>query len=310
MTALQKSPGKREITGQSRIFENSNNYNNMSHCAGRARHIVQRIILERLPSLTSTRAQVSLHPRSQKVAHRHQVHSRSFTSSSSVQSKRSTKSAEMADTEDFILTLSCPDRPGIVHAVADFLVQHNLNIVDSSQFGDPTSKKFFMRMHFGPPIGSTSSTKIDADQLRTAFSKTAESLSMDFSLHSASQRPRVLIMVSKIGHCLNDLLFRSSTNQLKIDIPIIVSNHPDFAPLAASFKIPFHHLPVTADTKQQQEAAVLDLVKEHNIDLIVLARYMQVLSPTLCTAMSGKIINIHHSFLPSFKGAKTVSPGL
>ena len=219
-------------------------------------------------------------------------------------SKRSTESAEMADGEDFILTLSCPDRPGIVHAVTEFLVQHNLNIVDSSQFGDPTSKRFFMRMHFGPPISSPSSTKIDADHLRTAFAKTAESLSMDFSLHSASQRPRVLIMVSKIGHCLNDLLFRSSINQLKIDIPLIVSNHPDFAPLAASYKIPFHHLPVTAETKQQQEAAVLDLVKEHNVDLIVLARYMQVLSPTLCTAMSGKIINIHHSFLPSFKGAK------
>jgi formyltetrahydrofolate deformylase len=211
----------------------------------------------------------------------------------------------MTDGQDFILTLSCPDRPGIVYAVTEFLVQYNLNIVDSSQFGDPTSKKFFMRMHFGPGGDpGPSSTKIDVDELRSAFSKTAESLSMDFTLHLANQKPRVLIMVSKIGHCLNDLLFRSSTNQLKIEIPLIVSNHPDFASLAASFKIPFHHLPVTADTKQQQEAAILDLVKENNIDLIVLARYMQVLSPTLCTAMSGKIINIHHSFLPSFKGAK------
>ncbi|KUJ09766.1 putative Formyltetrahydrofolate deformylase [Mollisia scopiformis] len=111
-------------------------------------------------------------------------------------------------------------------------------------------------------------------------------------------------MVSKIGHCLNDLLFRQSISQLNIEIPLIISNHPDFAPLAASFKIPFRHLPVTAETKTEQENRILELVKEQKIDLIVLARYMQVLSPALCTAMSGKIINIHHSFLPSFKGAK------
>ena len=111
-------------------------------------------------------------------------------------------------------------------------------------------------------------------------------------------------MVSKIGHCLNDLLYRQSASQLGIDVQLIVSNHPDFEPLAASYNIPFHHLPVTAATKQEQESKILELVKENDIDLIVLARYMQVLSPTICTAMSGKIINIHHSFLPSFKGAK------
>jgi len=127
---------------------------------------------------------------------------------------------------------------------------------------------------------------------------------MDFHLWGKGERPRVCIMVSKIGHCLNDLLFRASTNQLKIDIPLIISNHPDFAPLAASYKIPFHHLPVTAETKSEQEEKILGLVKGEGIELIVLARYMQVLSPKLCEEMSGRIVNIHHSFLPSFKGAR------
>lgn len=199
----------------------------------------------------------------------------------------------------FILTLSGPDRPGIVHAVTAFLVQHNLNIVDSSQFGDPASQRFFMRMQFAPAGDS-----VELDQLRTAFEPTAQSFSMDFQIHPTVQKPRVMIMVSKIGHCLNDLLFRQSTGQLSIEVPLIISNHPDFATLAATYNIPFHHLPVTADTKTQQESQILDLVREHNVDLIVLARYMQVLSPKLCEAMSGRIINIHHSFLPSFKGAK------
>ena len=210
----------------------------------------------------------------------------------------------MVETNGFILTLSCPDKPGIVHAVTGFLVQHDLNIVDSSQFGDPTSKRFFMRVHFGPDGTEAAASNVSVHTLRESFKKIAESMSMDFELHSASRKPRVLIMVSKIGHCLNDLLFRQSTSQLGIEVPLIVSNHGDFEPLAASYKIPFFHLPVTADTKAEQEGRILELVKEYHIDLIVLARYMQVLSPTLCTAMSGKIINIHHSFLPSFKGAK------
>lgn len=210
----------------------------------------------------------------------------------------------MAANGDFILTLSCPDRPGIVHAVTGFLAQHNLNILDSSQFGDPTSKTFFMRIHFKPADGPSSETVKSVEDLRKGFESIAEPMSMTYELHSTARKPRVLIMVSKIGHCLNDLLFRQSTEKLGIEIPIIVSNHPDFAPLAATYKIPFIHLPVTAATKTEQETKVLELVKEHNVDLIVLARYMQVLSPTICTAMSGKIINIHHSFLPSFKGAK------
>jgi len=210
----------------------------------------------------------------------------------------------MAANEDFILTLSCPDRPGIVHAVTGFLAQNNLNILDSSQFGDPTSKKFFMRIHFKPADGSPPENATSVEKLKEGFGSIAQSLSMDYELHSTARKTRVLIMVSKIGHCLNDLLFRQSTDKLAIEIPIIVSNHPDFEALAATYKIPFIHLPVTAATKTEQETRVLELVKEHNIDLIVLARYMQVLSPTICTAMSGKIINIHHSFLPSFKGAK------
>jgi formyltetrahydrofolate deformylase len=132
----------------------------------------------------------------------------------------------------------------------------------------------------------------------------AGEMKMDYQLRPVSEKPKVLIMCSKIGHCLNDLLFRARTGQLQIEIPLIISNHPEFKDLAASYSIPFHHLPVTKDTKSQQEDQILSLVKENNIDLIVLARYMQVLSPKVCTAMSGKIINIHHSFLPSFKGAK------
>ncbi|RYP08172.1 hypothetical protein DL764_002079 [Monosporascus ibericus] len=196
-----------------------------------------------------------------------------------------------------ILTLSCPDKPGIVHAVTGLLASHGLNILDLQQFSDPTSNKFFMRVHFGH-------AKSAAD-LEEGMSKLSGELQMDdYDIRPASKKPRVLIMVSKIGHCLNDLLFRTKTSQLGIEVPLIVSNHPDFRPLAESYGIEFHHLPVTKETKAEQERQILELIKQHNIDLVVLARYMQVLSPTLCEAMSGKIINIHHSFLPSFKGAK------
>ena len=140
--------------------------------------------------------------------------------------------------------------------------------------------------------------------LAQPFAELQADLQMEYEVVSASHKPKVMILVSKIGHCLNDLLFRQKTRQLNIDIPLIVSNHTEFESLAKSYEIPFHHLPVTKDTKIQQERQILELVKEHNVDLIILARYMQVLSPTLCEAMSGKIINIHHSFLPSFKGAK------
>ncbi|RYO92652.1 hypothetical protein DL766_007009 [Monosporascus sp. MC13-8B] len=196
-----------------------------------------------------------------------------------------------------ILTLSCPDKPGIVHAVTGLLASHELNILDLQQFSDPTSNKFFMRVHFGHAESTT--------DLEEGMSKLSTELQMDeYDIRPDGKKPRVLIMVSKIGHCLNDLLFRTKTSQLGIEVPLIVSNHPDFRPLAESYGIEFHHLPVTKETKAEQEGQILALIKQHNIDLVVLARYMQVLSPTLCEAMSGKIINIHHSFLPSFKGAK------
>jgi formyltetrahydrofolate deformylase len=199
---------------------------------------------------------------------------------------------------DHILTLSCPDKPGIVHAVTGIFAREKHNILDLQQFSDPTSEKFFMRVHFGPtPTEST-------EHLRPTFDSLAEEYKMEYDIRPVAQKLRVLIMVSKIGHCLNDLLFRAKTGQLPIEIPVIVSNHPDFAPLASSYGIEFHHLPVTRDTKAAQEGQILELAKKNNVELVVLARYMQVLSPTLCEAMSGRIINIHHSFLPSFKGAK------
>ncbi|KAK5097363.1 hypothetical protein LTR70_002591 [Exophiala xenobiotica] len=203
----------------------------------------------------------------------------------------------MPITNDHILTLSCPDKPGIIHAVTGLIAQHDLNILDLQQFSDPSSQKFFMRVHFGH-AESTS-------HLTESFSTLNKSLQCEkFNIRAVSRKPRVLIMVSKIGHCLNDLLFRVKTNQLGIDVPVIVSNHPEFKELAASYGVPFHHLPVTKDTKVEQESAILDLIKKNEVDLVVLARYMQVLSPKLCSEMSGRIINIHHSFLPSFKGAK------
>ncbi|KAK4180453.1 formyl transferase [Triangularia setosa] len=199
---------------------------------------------------------------------------------------------------DHFLTLSCPDKPGIVHAVTGVFAGEKVNIIDLQQFSDPVTEKFFMRVHFGPT--PTESTEF----LRPHFAKLAGEYDMTYDIRPVAQKPKVLIMVSKIGHCLNDLLFRSKTGQLPIEIPLIVSNHPDFAPLAASYGIEFRHLPVTKETKAAQEGQILELIREHQVELVVLARYMQVLSPTLCEAMSGKIINIHHSFLPSFKGAK------
>ncbi|KAF4920531.1 Formyltetrahydrofolate deformylase [Colletotrichum viniferum] len=200
---------------------------------------------------------------------------------------------------DHIFTLSCPDKSGIVHAVTGVFAAQKLNILDLQQFSDPVSEKFFMRVHFGPT--ETEST----EHLTAPFDALATELQLDwYRIRPVARKLRTLIMVSKIGHCLNDLLFRAKSGQLPIDVPLIVSNHPDYQTLAGNYGIDFHHLPVTKDTKAAQEEAILKLVKDNDIELIVLARYMQVLSPKLCEAMSGKIINIHHSFLPSFKGAK------
>jgi formyltetrahydrofolate deformylase len=199
---------------------------------------------------------------------------------------------------DHILTLSCPDKPGIVHAVTSVFAQRQHNVLDLQQFSDPASKRFFMRVHFGPI------EEPDTSHLTAPFDELAAKYEMEYDLRPVAKKTRVLIMVSKIGHCLNDLLFRMKTGQLRIEVPLIVSNHPEYAALAQSYGIEFRHLPVTKDTKAEQETQILDLIAEHKIELVVLARYMQVLSPKLCSAMSGRIINIHHSFLPSFKGAK------
>jgi formyltetrahydrofolate deformylase len=199
---------------------------------------------------------------------------------------------------EFVLTLSCPDRPGIVHAVSGFLVERSANIVESQQFGDRLTDRFFMRIAF------VTEAAAEADELRTEFARVAEPFGMAFELWAASAPYRTLIMVSKHLHCLNDLLFRASTGALQIEIPAIVSNHPDAGALARSYGIDFHHVPVTPDTKAEAEARLMQLVDDTGAHLVVLARYMQVLSDDLCRRLSGRAINIHHSFLPSFKGAR------
>ena len=211
------------------------------------------------------------------------------------------------ESASYILTLSCPDRPGIVHAVSALLVEAGANIVDSAQFGDRDSARFFMRVHFQRPLPEGQDAGDALAALRSTLAGVAAAHEMDWSLHDAARKPRVMLMVSRIGHCLNDLLFRYRTGQLPIEIPAIVSNHKDFYQLAASYDIPFHHLPLlnaTPQGKAAQEARLWDLVCDYSIDLVVLARYMQVLSDDLCRRLEGRAINIHHSFLPSFKGAR------
>ncbi|WKB51371.1 formyltetrahydrofolate deformylase [Eleftheria terrae] len=213
----------------------------------------------------------------------------------------------MNPSREFILTLSCKDAKGIVYAVSGLLYQAGCNIIDSQQFGDVQDADgtglFFMRVHFEAP-----SHLADVATLDRLFVNVAQQFGMDARFHALARKPRLLIMVSKHGHCLNDLLFRWRSGQLQVDIPAIVSNHPDFASLAESYGLPFHHLPLpngaSAEAKRAQEQQVEQLVSEHEIDLVVLARYMQILSPQFCDFLKGRAINIHHSFLPSFKGAK------
>ena len=199
----------------------------------------------------------------------------------------------------FVVSLSCPDRPGIVHRVSGFLVERGANILEAAQFNDVGSDRFFMRVQF-----ESGEAGLTAAALTERFESTAHTLSMQANFFAMATRVRTLLMVSKQGHCLNDLLFRHKSGQLPIDIPAIISNHADYYQLAASYNIPFFHLPVTADTKAQQEAKIREIIAEKQIDLVVLARYMQVLSPELCAHLAGRAINIHHSFLPSFKGAR------
>jgi formyltetrahydrofolate deformylase len=201
--------------------------------------------------------------------------------------------------QEFVVTLSCPDKPGIVHAVSSFLVQHSANILASQQYGGDASEGFFMRVHFAvPPPGRS------LHQLERGFSWVAEAFQMSWRMFDAAARTRTLIMVSRLSHCLSDLLLRWRMGSLPIEIVGVVSNHPDLEELAASYQIPYHHVPVTREGRDEAEAALLTLVGELNVELVVLARYMQVLSEEVCKRLEGQVINIHHSFLPSFKGAR------
>jgi formyltetrahydrofolate deformylase len=195
----------------------------------------------------------------------------------------------------WILTMSCPDQPGIVHAVAGMLAEHGGNITESQQFGDPTSGLFFMRVQ----VESTASR----DELTTAMTQVAGRFAMTWTLDVVGRRIRTLIMVSKAAHCLVDLLYRERSQRMPIDVVGVVGNHRDLEDIATFYGKPFHHVPVTKDTKPEAEATLRGLVKELDVEVVVLARYMQILSDELCRDLSGQIINIHHSFLPSFKGA-------
>ncbi len=213
----------------------------------------------------------------------------------------------MSSPREFVLTLSCRDAKGIVHAVSGVLLDAGCNILDSQQFGDLQGAEatglFFMRVHFEAPEGVHG-----AEPSEAMFAPLAERFGMQWQVRSLAKRPRLLLMVSRYGHCLNDLLFRCRSGQLAADIAAVVSNHPDFADLCASHGVPFHHLPLAAGAgeaaKRAQEGQIEALIDAGGIDLVVLARYMQILSPAFCTFLKGRAINIHHSFLPSFKGAK------
>lgn len=202
----------------------------------------------------------------------------------------------MAD--KYILTLSCPDQPGLVAEVSSLLAGAGCNITSSDQFADTESGQFFMRVAIQPI-----NIAISCVELREMIRPVAEKFKMDWALHDASKPQRVLIMVSKFDHCLLDLLYRKERGALHMDVPAVISNHMDAYQLTASHNIPYHHWPVTPETKAEQEQKLLKLIDDEQIDLIVLARYMQVLSNKACEKLAGRVINIHHSFLPSFKGA-------
>ncbi|WP_207204572.1 formyltetrahydrofolate deformylase [Sanguibacter massiliensis] len=204
--------------------------------------------------------------------------------------------APTPDPTHWVLALSCPDRPGIVHAVSGVLAENGGNITESQQYGDPETDRFFMRVQVR--------TLAEPDVLRAAVAELADRFDMTWTLDVVGRPVRTLVLVSKAAHCLNDLLFRQRSEGLEIDVVGVVGNHTDLATLAAFYDKPFHHIPVTKETKPDAEAALLALVDELDVELVVLARYMQVLSDDLCRRLEGRIINIHHSFLPSFKGAK------
>jgi formyltetrahydrofolate deformylase len=204
---------------------------------------------------------------------------------------------------EHVLTLTCPEAPGIVFAVSRFVMEHGGNISASQQFDDRLTDRFFMRVQFRLD-GDDVRARLGVESLRQAFLPVANQFAMAWQLHDVRTPTRTLLMVSRFGHCLNDLLFRAKSGALNVEIPAIVSNHRDFEGVADANGIAFFHVPVTPETKPAAEARLLELVDELDIDLVVLARYMQVLSDELCGKLEGRAINIHHSFLPSFKGAK------
>ncbi len=198
---------------------------------------------------------------------------------------------------NYTLTVTCPTARGIVAAIASFLAEQGCNITDSSQFDDMETGQFFMRVSF------TSETGADHATLTENFAQIAAQKGMDYAFHDDAQRMKVILMVSRFGHCLNDLLYRWRIGALPIDIVAVISNHMDYQKVVVNHDIPFHCIPVTKQNKPEAEARIMDVVESTGAELIVLARYMQVLSDAMCAKMSGRIINIHHSFLPSFKGA-------
>ena len=197
----------------------------------------------------------------------------------------------------FALTVTCPSTRGIVAAIANYLADQGCNITDSSQFDDAQTGNFFMRVSF------TAETGKEQAELEAGFAETAKQFDMDFAFHDESEKMKVVIMVSRFGHCLNDLLYRWKIGALPIDIVAVISNHMDYQKVVVNHDLPFHCIKVTKENKPEAEAAIMQVVEDTGAELIVLARYMQVLSDAMCQKMSGKIINIHHSFLPSFKGA-------
>ncbi|RTE64883.1 formyltetrahydrofolate deformylase [Amphritea opalescens] len=199
----------------------------------------------------------------------------------------------------WIFTASCPSMLGTVDVVTRFMAESGYYVDEIHSFDDRVSKQFFIRIEFQPISDDFSEAKFDAE-----FAPRATEFGMEWALTRPDHRPRVAIMVSKYDHCLNDLLYRYRTGQLNIEVPVIISNHPDLESLAQWHDIPYYHLPITPETKPEQEAEIVKLLEEYDIELTVLARYMQVLSPWMCDKLNGKAINIHHSLLPGFKGAR------
>ncbi|AFR47831.1 formyltetrahydrofolate deformylase [Gordonia sp. KTR9] len=197
----------------------------------------------------------------------------------------------------FTLTLRCPSRSGVTHAISSFLFSHGCEVLDHQQFDDPMTHTLFVRTEFASALHSGS------EQLSAAFDHLAAGLGAEYSITDQTPQ-RILVMVSRLGHCLNDLIFRWRSGTLGGELVAVASNHTDLAPMTESAGLPFHHLPVSPDTKAAAESAMLDLVSSYDVDLVVLARYMQIISDETCAALRGRAINIHHSFLPGFKGAK------